>query len=278
MALPPHASSMLTLSSRQQLPLARQALLPREHGAYFQLLLPLATALAVTVPSAPALWLTVAAVACFWVHEPLLHLLGHRSTRAQRDRVVALRWTWMLLGVAACALVLAVPSLAPGARPYLALPGILGAEVLLMTWGRQERTLSGELLASLALGAWAVPVALAGGQAPGAALTLWGTFALGFALATMTVHVVIRAHKPGADRALLRVVGLVVASAGLAGSLGWALNAGVSAWRVVALLPIPVVALGTLALLPAPRHLKRLGWSFAAASCATAVLLGAGLA
>jgi hypothetical protein len=46
----------------------------------------------------------------------------------------------------------------------------------------------------------------------------------------------------------------------------------------VALLPMPVVALAALALLPAPRHLKRLGWSFAAASCVTAVLLGAGLA
>lgn len=268
---------MQTLSVRPPLSFARQALLPREHGAYFQLLLPLATALAVTRPSTPALWLTVAAVACFWVHEPLLLLLGHRGARRQEeDRALARRGSWVLGGLAACALMLAVPGLSPGARPYLVLPGILGAEVLMMVWGGQERTLSGELLGSLALGAWAVPVAVAGGHTPGAALALWGTFALGFALATVAVHVVIRAHKPRADRALLRSAGLVVVGIGLAGGLAWTLTAGLSPWRVVALLPTPGVSLVALVLLPAPRHLKRLGWSFAAASCATAVLLGAG--
>jgi hypothetical protein len=48
--------------------------------------------------------------------------------------------------------------------------------------------------------------------------------------------------------------------------------------RTVALLPAPLVALGTFVLLPLPRHLERLGWSFAAAGLATAVLLGIGLA
>jgi hypothetical protein len=269
---------MLTASARLPPSLARQVLLPKEHGAWFQLLLPLITALALTGPSATSLGLSVAAIACFWVHEPLCVLLGHRGVRRlEEDRVAARRGAWRLGGLAACALMFSVTELTPGARPYLALPGILGAEVLLMAWARQERTLSGELLAALALAAWAVPVAVAGDVAPGTALALWGTFALGFSLATVTVHVVIRAHKPGADRALLRVAGLTIAGLGLIGGLAWVLYAGRSPLSVVALLPMPAVAIGMMVLLPGPRHLKRLGWSFAAASSATAVLLGVGL-
>ncbi|WP_163991617.1 YwiC-like family protein [Pyxidicoccus caerfyrddinensis] len=270
---------MLTLSDRPRVSLSRQALLPREHGAYFQLGLPLATALAVTGPSPTALWLATAAVASFLVYEPLLVLLGHRGARRhEEERLLARSRTAVLAALGAAALLLALQDLEPTARPYLALPGILGAEVLLMTWGRQERTLSGELLAAMALGAWAVPVGIEGGLAPGAALSLWGTFALGFALATVAVHVVIRAHKPGEDRALLRLVGLAASGLGVAGALLWTLSTDVSPWRVVALLPAALVALGTLLLLPTPRHLKRLGWSFAVAGLATAVLLGVALA
>lgn len=270
---------MLTLSARQQLSLSTPALLPREHGAYFQLGLPLATALAVAGPSAAGLWLSMAAAACLLVHEPVLVLLGHRGARRlEEERLQARSRTALLAALGTVALVLGVQGLDASARPYLALPAILGAEVLLMAWGRQERTLSGELLASLALGAWAVPVALAGGLAPVAALSLWGTFGLGFALATVAVHVVIRAHKPRENRSLLRLAGLAACGFGAAGAVVWAVASGLSAWRVAALVPSAVVAIGALVLLPSPRHLKRLGWSFAAAGLITAVLLGIGLA
>ncbi|NPC84890.1 YwiC-like family protein, partial [Pyxidicoccus fallax] len=256
----------------------RPALLPREHGAYVQLGLPLVTALAVTGPSTAGLWLTAAALACFLAYEPLLLVLGQRGAR-RRDEAGALAWRrgLTLAGLGVFCGVLGVLGLPDGARPYLALPAILGAEVLLMTWGRQGRTLSGELLAALALTAWAVPVALAGGLPPGAALTLWGTFALGFSLATVAVHVVIRAHEPRADRSLPRLAGLAAGGFGLAGAVVWALTSGLSPWHVAALLPMAAVALGTCAVLPAPRHLRRLGWSFAAAGLITAVLLTMGL-
>lgn len=270
---------MLILSARQHLPLPRQVLLPREHGAYVQLGLPVVTALAITGPSTAGLWLTAAALACFLGYEPLLLVLGQRGVR-RREEAGSLAWRrgLTLAGLGVFCGVLGILGLPPEARPYLALPAILGAEVLLMTWGRQGRTLSGELLAGLALGAWAVPVALAGGMAPGAALSLWGTFALGFSLATVAVHVIIRAHKPREDRHLPRLAGLAAGGFGLAGALVWAMTSGVSPWRVAALVPMAAVALGACAMLPAPRHLKRLGWSFAAAGLATAVLLAVGLA
>ncbi|QSQ22055.1 YwiC-like family protein [Pyxidicoccus parkwayensis] len=270
---------MVTLPARQPLSLSRQALLPREHGAYFQLGLPLATVLSLTGPNASALWLTLAAVSCFLLHEPVLVLLGHRGARRhEEERLVARSRTAFFAALGAASLVLALRGLDAAARPYLALPGILGGEVLLMAWGRQERTLSGEVLASLALGAWAVPVGVAGGLVPDAALSVWGTFALGFALATVVVHVIIRSHKPRGNRALPRLAVLVAGGLGIAGALVWALSTGVSAWRAVALLPAPLVALGTLVLRMGPRHLKQMGWSFAAAGLVTAVLLGVGLA
>lgn len=270
---------MVTLSAPQPLPVSRPRVLPREHGAYFQLGLPLATALAITGPDASGLWLTAAALACFLAHEPLLVVLGQRGARC-REETGSLAWRWgvALAGLGVCCGVLGVLGLSPTARPYLALPAILGAEVLLMTWGRQGRTLSGELLAALALGACAVPVALSGNLAPGAALSLWGTFALGFSLATVAVHVVVRAHKPRVNRNLPRLAGLVAGGLGLAGALVWALSAGLSPWRVAALLPMPAMALGVCAMLPSPRHLRRLGWSFAATGLVTAGLLGVGLA
>jgi hypothetical protein len=270
---------MQSVSARQTFSLPRQRLLPREHGAYVQLGLPMATALAVTGPKLTGLWLAAAALACFLGYEPLLLVLGQRGERL-REELGAFAWRQglTLTGLALFCGVLGFLELPPEARPYLALPAILGAEVLLMTWGRQGRTLSGELLAGMALAAWAVPVALAGGLAPDAALSLWGTFALGFSLATVAVRLVIRAHKPGADRNVSRRVGLVAGGLGLAGAVVWAMTVGVSPWRVAALLPMGVMALGACAVLPAPRHLQRLGWSFAAAGLATAVLLTVGLA
>ena len=270
---------MATASTSQSLPVSRPRLLPREHGACFQLGLPLATALAITGPGAAALWLTAAALACFLAHKPLLVVLGHRGARRREETgSLASRWGLTLAGLAAACGVLGILGLSSAARPYLALPVVLGAEVLLMTWGRQGRTLSCEVLAALALGACAVPVALAGDLAQGAALSMWGTFALGFSLATVAVHIVVRSHKSRAERNLLRLAGLLTGALGLAGAVGWAWSADVSSWRVAALLPTPALALGTCAMLPSPRHLKRLGWSFAATGLLTAVLLGAGLA
>src|SRR4051812_49522750 len=59
-------------------------MLPREHGAYGQLLFPLVTALAVGRPRVVAWLLAASAVGAFLAHEPLLVLLGQRGARAAR--------------------------------------------------------------------------------------------------------------------------------------------------------------------------------------------------
>jgi len=60
-------------------------LLPKEHGAYGQLALPIVTALSATAVSTPGLFLTASAVAGFLAHEPASILLGLRGSRVKRE-------------------------------------------------------------------------------------------------------------------------------------------------------------------------------------------------
>jgi YwiC-like protein len=72
--------------------MSRRSLWPREHGAYFQLAVPLITALAMRVPSSAGVALAVASCLAFLAHEPLLVRVGLRGPRMQqRDGVRARR-------------------------------------------------------------------------------------------------------------------------------------------------------------------------------------------
>src|SRR5262245_26094413 len=80
----------------------RRSLAPREHGAYAELGLPIATALSMGRPGLSPVLLAVAAGAMFAAHESLLVVLGQRGARAQReDGSRAARALTLLGGVAA---------------------------------------------------------------------------------------------------------------------------------------------------------------------------------
>lgn len=269
---------MSSLSTHSDSGSLLQGLLPREHGAYFQLGLPLATALFASGAPASALWLSGAAVSCLLAHEPLLLLLGQRGgRRGERDGGRARAWGLLVGVMGVLCFGLGAASLPAEARPFLALPLILGGEVLLLAWSRQERSLSGEVLAALALGAWAVPIAMAGGLPAPTALTLWGTYGLSFGLATLAVRTVIASHRPRANRGQLRCTGAVLVAAVLATAVVWAHTSGLHPLHVAALLPVGLVALGLCVALPSPRRLHSIGWTLGLAGMLTLVLLGVGL-
>ncbi len=224
-----------------------------------------------------ALWLSGAALAALLGHEPLRLLLGHRGARrVARDGDRARVWGLLLGLLGTLCLGLGVLSMPPEARPFLALPLILGGEVLLLAWNHQERTLSGEVLAALALSAWAAPIAMAGGLHATAALTLWGTYALAFSLATLAVRTVIASHRPHARRGLLRCTGATSITLLLVAAVAWAVYSGLPVARVVALLPVGLVALWLCVSLPSPRKLHSIGWTLGVAGTLTLVLLGVG--
>jgi YwiC-like protein len=130
-----------------------RALLPKEHGAYGQILFPLATALLAAGVSAAGILVAAAVVAGFLAHEPALVLLGQRGPRAARDLAwPAVVWLacWLALSVAAGLGALA--AMDPEARWSLAVPAVPAVLLALAAARGAEKTWQGETCAALAFG------------------------------------------------------------------------------------------------------------------------------
>jgi uncharacterized membrane protein HdeD (DUF308 family) len=250
---------------------------PKEHGAYGQLLFPIATAFAIGGFSWSALALAAAAVCAFVAHEPLLVLIGQRGPRAQRElRLRAWRWLAGVGGAALIAGVVAVASLAASARVALGVTIAFAIGLALFIALKREHTLLGESWMSVTMGSLGAPTALAAGASLRESLTLACAFAAAFLVPTVAVHAVIAfTRKPPATRiragsALVTLAaGAVVAAAASNGIIARA-----GEWAV---LPAGAAAL-TLALRPpAARRLRIVGWTLVATSTAASAILIAGL-
>ena len=252
-------------------------MLPREHGAYGQLLFPLLTALAIGRPGVAALTLSAAAIFAFLAHEPLLVLLGQRGRRAAREqRTRAWRWfaAWVVAALACAAT--AIASMPVGARIGLSIPGGLALVLLIVIAARHERTTAGEILTALTLSSLAYPIALAA-QAPSrAAVTSALAFATAFVAATLSVRAVIMCTRrpPAAVPRIVAGLALVVATLGLAVLWRLGFAAGVGVWAA-----LPVCGVGFVLVLapPSATRLRVVGWTLVTATAATAIILMAGL-
>lgn len=258
----------VTRASATEAAVTQRSLMPREHGAYGQLAMPLLAALASAKPTPAALLFAAAAVSAFLAHEPLLVVLAQRSARVRREEGGRARVRLVVLAMSALVLSgLALALAAPAARLAFAKP-LVGAILLaLLIWRKHERSAVGELLAACALSAAAIPVAVASGLSAAMADGAWGAFALGFGLLTFAVRRAIQFHKGSArgDSGAWAVAGLCLLS-------GCCLvQAPVSV--AVAALPMGLLGCGVLLAPPHPRHLRRLGWMLMLASLATALLL-----
>jgi hypothetical protein len=248
-------------------------MLPKEHGAYGQLLFPLVTALAIGKPGVTALTLASAALCAFLAHEPLLVLLGERGVRAAReDRARAWRWCSAFSTLSAASGIVAVISATTVVRLAVAAPATLGAVLGAVIVMRREHTMGGEIISALALASLAFPVALAGGAAPSAALGVAMAFAGSFVVATVCVHAVImHTRRPPA-------IGWRMAGAGAAVVATVVLEALARRGLLVATAPwgaLPVCA-GGFVLVTAPpsaRQLRRVGWALVVTTLAVAVIL-----
>jgi hypothetical protein len=254
------------------------SLLPREHGAYAQVVFPLLTALILGGITAPALLLVLAAVTVFLGHEPLVVLLGSRGGRAKRETGSAARrrLIWLVvigLPTGLFGLWLAPPAARVGASIPLALAVFLAP----LVFRRREKTAVGELLVAITLSATLIPVAIAGGAtlpvAAGAA-AVWATV---FVLGTLTVRGIIARAKKTAQPDWRHYIGpaLSVATMGLAAVLAWA--EGVPALAAVAVVPTALVALVFGLAGVHPRNLRRMGWSLVASNLAVLAALILGL-
>ena len=259
---------MVKIDSTQRQPAMRQStaegwrLMPREHGAYAQVVFPLLTALALGNGSAAQFYWTAGAVAVFIAHEPLLILAGQRGRRSHADLGENARKLAASLSVAALAAGVLGWWHAPGdARLALALPLGLGLLLLPLILQHREKTLAGELLVSLIFSTMLLPVALAGGvvfRAACAASAVWSAI---FMLATIMVRAVIATAKKGPHRRLLVCASIILSLAALVASFMLALSETMPLLLAVAILPPAVITFVCSFIGVHPRRLRVLGWS-----------------
>lgn len=255
--------------------------LPKEHGAYGQVALPLATALAVSGVNLPAGLIAIAVIACFFAHEPLLVLLGLRGPLARRDHSRrAGAWLSTLAVIAAGAGGLAFASLPPSARWALLVPVIPAIPVALAIVAGREKSSPAETGVSLAFSGAAFPVALAGGATMPAAATVAIAFAVTFVLATLAVRVVIQKVRAGGNPAAVASTrrALFVVACGAPIAIAVACLERLLPWTAVAACaPGVVVAVGLAVSPPPASRLRALGWALVTTSVVTAGVLIAGL-
>lgn len=245
-------------------------MIPREHGAYGQLLFPMITALALGRPGPAALAWVGASALGFLAHEPIMVLLGQRGAKVSRDgRRRARRWlTAYVTGVALLGS-FAFVAMPNEARVALVAPSSLGILLAIVITVRRERTAWGEVLSAVTLSSLAWPAAVASGVPPIAARTCAAVFAGGYAAATVAVHAVIaRTRRPPANAAriaamLAAVVVVVLVATAVQGHL-------LDETAVVTVAPMAGGAFALACAGPSARRLRTVGWTLIAVSTATA--------
>ncbi|MGE5245845.1 MAG: YwiC-like family protein [Betaproteobacteria bacterium] len=252
-------------------------MLPREHGAYGQLLFPLVTALAVGRPGAAALALAASAIAIFLSHESLLVLIGQRGQRAAREHgAVARRWFVGLASIGAAFGLVALDRMPPQARLMLLVPVALAA--LLGAWiaRRREHSTSGEIVSALGLSSLSLPIAVSAGASLAAALTCAIVFGIAFLVATVSVRAMILWARRAAGWPT-RVVAALLAAAGVAALWALAQRGVTSPAGPWAALPVCGVGFAIAAAAPSPRYVRTIGWVLVGATAVTAVILIIGM-
>jgi hypothetical protein len=222
-------------------------LLPREHGAWAFLFLPLAAGW-VVAPSRAGLLFTVAALAGFLMKEPWQRLGWEPRSPGLRA------WLAGLGGVGALAAV--GGALLSGPAPLVPLGlGAAAAAAVLLRRAPTFRGLGAEMAGILSLSSLLPALLLAGGWGPGAVLPAWGILVL----LSLPPLLYVR-----------RCLALARAQAPPDGPWAWllplaALGAALALWgggRVPALLPAWASLLALRALAP-PRRApaRRVGWT-----------------
>lgn len=248
-------------------------LVPREHGAYGQLLFPLLSALLIGHPTPGAWLLSASVIAAFLAHEALLVVLGQRGSRAARElRDDARRSLGLFGGFAAVTGVVALALLPRSAQFALVVPFLFATLVAVAVFTHRERTTAGEIVVAAALASVSIPVALAGRVDIEAARTLFLVFGGAFVTATvavrsMIVRVTRRTDGPHWLVALLVTV-LVPAALWMLARTG-----RIVSMAPVASIPVALVALGLTLRPPSPKHLRTIGWTLVGATLLTMVLV-----
>lgn len=247
-------------------------MVPREHGAYAELLFPIATILLGGAPTAPTWLLSAAIIACFLGNEPLLILLGERGSRAKRrDSERAKRALLIFLLAALCTGIAALVLAPRSVRIAVGLPLLLGGGLVLTAVQGLERSMFGEALAAVALSSVAIPLGLSAGLSATAAVAVTLIWLVASLLGTSIVRLTIARTKSKTEEArarvaLKRVLLILVCLFVIAVGVGAPFGSRVGLWVLAAAVPVALVVLVMTVLRPTTRRLRLIGWSLVAAN------------
>jgi len=244
---------------------------PREHGAYVQLLGPLACALLFGPTRAQAFLLAAAACAAFLAHEPVLVLLGRRGARVRSLYAGSARLRLALLGTFVVGAAAWSVASSTGLALALLVPTCLSLAAAAALLRGHERALWAQLLSATTLVSFTIPVLVASGRTLTAALQ----FAAGWLLVHVTATCAARAYvyrrrdgTRGLAWATALAAGVFLASAGLYAA-GWAPGC-----FALACAPFVLIAALLLTRLVTFKSPKALGWSLTAANLAAFLAFG----
>ncbi len=256
---------------------AQRKMVPREHGAYAELLFPIVSVLLGGAPTTSTWLLAIGAIGAFLANEPLLVLFGQRGSRMQREesdraKRALLLFSLVALGAGTVGLVLASTPVAYA----VVVPLLLGVTLVMLAIQGLERSMFGEGLAAVALSSIAIPLGLSAGLGRTVTLSvalLWLTTSI---MGTAVVRLTVARTKAKTDEDFRRVafkrgalilfcaVAIILGVVGLSGS-----RDGLSI--LAAALPVALVVLAVAALRPTARRLRLMGWSLVAANLASLI-------
>ena len=251
---------------------AQRKMVPREHGAYAELLFPIVTVFLGGSPTTSTWLLAIGAIAAFLANEPLLVLFGQRGTRTKREESDRAKRALLIFALVALGTGVAGLVLAPMVIQYaVGVPLVLGAALVMLAIQGLERSMVGEGLAAATLSSIAIPLGLSAGFDLTSTLAVALIWLVTSLLGTAVVRLTVARTKAKTDeelarvrfkRALLVLVSLAVIAVGVAAPYG----SRVSLWVLAAAVPVAVVVLVLAALQPTARRLRLMGWSLVAAN------------
>ena len=189
---------------------AWRPLLPREHGAYGELVFPTLSVMLLGRPTLAAISLAIASFALFVAHESVLVLLGQRGRRALATDGARARFGLALFcAMAAVFGTLGISAMPSGTLHAIVPPLVLASVVVGFVIAKREKTLVGEVFAAAALTAPAYPVAIGAGVSPMRAATVALLWIACFTLSVLAVRGLIAMRKARSDATTARASALV---------------------------------------------------------------------
>jgi len=252
-------------------------LFPKEHGAYGQVTLPLATALILVGVNRVSLPFSISVLGAFLAHEPLQVLLGGRGVRTRREMGnTAAVWgsLWGLVSIVGG--LAAFVAMAPSARWTIAWPLVPAAYVMVSAVRRRERTTMPEVGAAVAFSMAAVPICIDAGVGGGVASFVGVSYAVTFIVMTLAVRVVIMTTRAGGDAAaaaMARRALTIIAALSFLAAAGASVAGVWPRLAVLALCPGVLVAASMALRPPRATQLRSVGWALVGSAIATMVVV-----